>query len=95
MHHKFVAKTLEYFSVFIILVSHRLSSKRRIFGPTTDVLSEDDRTLPENGGSRIRAIPQNSARKFGEEFCVANLLRKRRNTLCISSFHSRNCAVLP
>ena len=36
----------------------------------------------------IKAIPHNSARRFGEGFYVTNLLRKRRNTLCISRFRS-------
>ena len=42
-------------------------------------------------GCVTKAIPHDSARRFGEEFCVTNLLRKRRNTLCISRFSQRIC----
>ena len=37
------------------------------------------------------ATPHNSARRFGEEFYITNLLRKCRNTLCISNFSQRIC----
>ena len=38
-----------------------------------------------------KAIPHNCARRFDKESFITNLLRKCRNTLCISNFSQRIC----
>ena len=38
---------------------------------------------------KIKAIPHNEAKAFTERFCSKAKFRKRRNTVCISSFLNR------